>query len=383
MNIPVIYLNNAATSWPKPPEVIEAVNESFRLPFTESGRSTSQLPVDCLAATRETVADFFRVQDPDHIIFTANATDSLNILIHGFAMRCHDPFHVLMTDLDHNSVIRPLRTLEQAKRCSVSVVPSIGTHIDPESLESAIQKDTRLVVMTHGSNVLGSVQDITTIGKYLQDRDIFFIVDGAQTAGLVPVDLGTAPVDAFVFTGHKYLFGFPGTGGFFIRDPSQIAPSRQGGTGTFSKSPFQPMDLPEKFETGTPNYPGIISLGAGIRYLEKTGAMAIERKMRDLIAVFLSAFADDEHIIVYNKNPGLPVISLNIRDLPNEDAGFILREMYGVICRTGLQCAPLIHDRINGGVGSLRLSPSYLNSHEECVTATEAVRDVADRVHCS
>ncbi|MGB7788612.1 aminotransferase class V-fold PLP-dependent enzyme [Methanoregula sp.] len=383
MDTPVIYLNNAATSWPKPPEVIEAVNESFRQPFNESGRSTSQLPTDYLNTTREAVAGFFRVQDPDHIIFTANATDSLNTLIHGFAMKTPESFHVLMTDLDHNSVIRPLRTLEQAGRCSVSMVPSSGSHINPESMESAIRKDTRLVVMAHGSNVLGSVQDITGIGRYLQERNIFFMVDGAQTAGLVPVDLRTAPVDAFVFTGHKYLFGFPGTGGFFIRDPTRISPSRQGGTGTFSKSPFQPMDLPEKFETGTPNYPGIISLGAGIRYLEKTGAMAIERKMRDLTAVFMNAFADDENIIVYNKNPGLPVISLNIRDLPNEDAGFILREMYGVICRTGLHCAPLIHDRINGGVGSLRLSPSYLNTHEECVTAAEAVRDVADRVHCS
>jgi len=383
MDKPVIYLNNAATSWPKPPEVLEAVIESFRQPFNESGRSTSQLPTDLLTGARETVAGFFRVPEPDNIIFTANATDSLNTLIHGFSLKNPEPFHVLITEIDHNSVIRPLRTLEQSGRCSLSVVPCSGSGIDPESLESAIRNDTRLVVMAHGSNVLGSVQDITAIGKCLHDHDIFFIVDGAQTAGLVPVDLRTLPVDAFVFTGHKYLFGFPGTGGFFIRDPARISPSRQGGTGTFSQFPFQPMDLPEKFETGTPNYPGIISLEAGIRYLEKIGAVAVDRKMRDLTGIFLNTFAESENITVHNKKPELPLISLNIRDLPNDEAGFILREMYGVICRTGLHCAPLIHDKISDGMGSLRLSPSYLNTHEECIAAAAAVREVADRVHCN
>lgn len=381
MDTPLIYLNNAATSWPKPPGVIAAVTETFFTPFNEAGRSTNALSSDCVADARATVARYLGAPEPDHIVFGANATDALNTLIQGFVQKQNDPFHALFTGLDHNSVIRPLRTLEAEGKCTASVVPCTGTHIDPSAVAEAIRPDTRLMVMAHGSNVLGSVQDIAAIGKILHEQGIYFVVDGAQTAGLVPVDLSALPVDAFAFTGHKYLFGFPGTGGFYIRDPDRIAPTRYGGTGTNSKSPFQPDSIPEKFEAGTHNYPGIISLAAGIRFLSGKGMDSVMQATREANRIFLDAFSMCGNITVYNEDPELPVISLNIADISNDDAGFILRNMYGIVTRTGLHCAPLIHEKIDGGVGSIRISPSCLTPLEECQRAADVIVEVADRAH--
>jgi cysteine desulfurase/selenocysteine lyase len=262
------------------------------------------------------------------------------------------------------------------------VVPCTGTHIEPSAVADALRADTRLMVMTHGSNVLGSVQDIAGIGKILQEREIFFIADGAQTAGLIPVDLTRLPVDAFVFTGHKYLFGLPGTGGFYLRDPGLVAATRQGGTGTNSSCPFQPESMPEKFEAGTHNYPGLISLAAGIAFLEQTGLDAISRSTDEHNAIFLKRFGETDTIQVYNTTPELPVISLNVRDIGNDDMGFILRDQYGIVTRTGLHCAPLVHDRIDAGGGCVRLSPSVLTSNDDCTRAAEVICEVADRAHC-
>jgi len=383
MDPSLIYLNNAATSWPKPPGVIAAVDEALRLPFSEAGRSAGGLSSDCVADARGTVARYLHAPDPNHVIFCANATDALNMLIQGFAKMEGKPFHVITTETDHNSVIRPLRTLEAEGRCRVTVAPCTGSHVEPAAVAEAIRPDTRLAVISHGSNVLGSVQDIAAIGRLLQERGIFFVADGAQTAGLVPLDLGSLPLDAFVFTGHKYLFGFPGTGGFYLRDPARIAPTRQGGTGTDSKNPFQPENMPERFEAGTHNYPGLVSLAAGIAFLEQTGADAVTRCVRRQTAIFLEEFLATDAITVYNPAPELPVISFNIRNLGNDDAGFVLRKMYGIVTRTGLHCAPLIHEQIDGGSGCIRISPSVLTPLEDCRRAAECIREVADRANSS
>jgi len=381
MEPPLIYLNNAATSWPKPPGVIAAVNEALALPFSEAGRSATGLSSDCVADAREAVARYFHAPETDHVIFSANATDALNTLISGFAKKEAGPFHAVISDLEHNSVIRPLRTLEAEGRCSITVVPSTGARVDPDAVAAALRPDTRLAVLSHGSNVLGSVQDISAIGKILQDLGVFFVADGAQTAGLVEIDLGRLPLDAFVFTGHKYLFGFPGTGGFFLRNPDRVASTRQGGTGTDSRYPFQPQEMPEKFEAGTHNYPGLVSLAAGIAFLSETGQDAITQSIRKQTEIFLQEFSGSGAIQVYNPAPDLPVISFNLRDLGNDDAGFILRRTYGIVTRTGLHCAPLIHDRIDGGRGSVRISPSILTPEGECRQAAASIREVAKSAH--
>ena len=374
---PLIYLNNAATTYPKPHEVLEEVAACLRQPVHEPGRTTGNGSTDYPSVTREALAAFFHTSPPEHFIFTQNATDAINLLIHGFVKKAGAPFHAVTTELEHNSVLRPLTTLSQEGAITLSVVPFRDCMVSLAAIKQAIRPETRLVVMTHGSNVLGSVQDIRPIAEYLNANDIFFVVDGAQTAGHFPIDLSDIPVDAFVFTGHKALFGIPGIGGFWLRDPDAVAVTRQGGTGTDSRMLTHPADMPMRFEAGTPNYPGIASLYAGVRFITLTGLDTIERKTKDLTGCFINELKAEKNIVLYNKQPDLPVVSFNITGIDNHEAGFILARAYNVITRTGLQCAPLVHERIDGGKGCIRASFSYFTTREECKTAADAIREVA------
>jgi cysteine desulfurase family protein len=374
----LIYMNNAATTWPKPPGVMEEVGRCLSLPFFEEGRSTLAGQRDYPGETRELLAGFFRAGPPEHFIFTQNATDSLNMAIHGFLHHHGQPCHVITTELEHNSVLRPLRTLEREGRISLSIIPfHNGGYVSREAVVDAIREDTRLAVMTHGNNVLGTVQDIGEIGDLLESSGIFFIVDGAQTAGQIPVDLGSLPLDVFAFTGHKALFGIPGTGGFFIRDPALVDPVRQGGTGANSGYPYQEEGMPERFEAGTHNYPGIASLNAGIRFLQERGIGNVERETMEMTRFLISRLEETGTIAIDNKAPDLPIISLTMKGMEPEKVGFILTRIYGIICRTGLHCAPLVHRRINGGRGSVRLSLSCMNTPEECERVAGALAEVA------
>ena len=374
---PLIYLNNAATTYPKPPEVLAEVAACLRQPVHEPGRTTGNGSTDYASVAREALAVFFHTSPAEHFIFTQNATDALNLLIHGFVKKTGAPFHAITTELEHNSVLRPLTTLSQDGAITLSVVPFRNNTVSLAVIKQAIRPETRLVIMTHGSNVLGSVQDIRPIAEYLHENGIFFIVDGAQTAGQTPIDLTDIPTDAFVFTGHKALFGIPGIGGFYVRDPDAIAITKQGGTGTDSRMLIHPSDMPMRFEAGTPNYSGIASLYAGVRFITLTGLDIIEGKTKDLTGCFINELMAEKNIVVYNKQPDLPVVSFNITGMDNHDAGFILARAYNVITRTGLHCAPLVHERIDGGKGCIRASFSYFNSREECKTAADAIREVA------
>ncbi|MDO9036178.1 MAG: aminotransferase class V-fold PLP-dependent enzyme [Methanoregula sp.] len=375
---PVVYLNNAATTWPKPPEVLEEVAACLRLPVHEAGRTTGNGSMDYPSAARKALAAFFHVDPPEHFVFTQNATDSLNLLIHGFVKKTGKSFYTITTELEHNSILRPLTTLEQEEAISLSVVPFTDNKVSLATIKKAICPETRLVIMTHGSNVLGSVQDIKPIAEYLHANDIFFIVDGAQTAGHIPVDLADIPVGAYVFTGHKALFGIPGIGGFYIPEPDAVAITRQGGTGTDSRTLTQPSGMPERFETGTHNYPGIASLYAGIRFINTVGISEIERTGRDLTDQFIRELKCTKGITIYNEKPELPVVSFDIAGIDNQEVGFILARAYNIIMRTGLHCAPLVHRRIDGGNGCVRASFSYFTTREEIETAAAAIREVAE-----
>lgn len=374
---PLIYLNNAATSWPKPPEVQQAIAESLNLPPFGAGRTTGTHGDDYVALAREKLAGFLGVQKADHLIFTNNATDSLNILISGFLAGQTGGCHVLTTALDHNSVLRPLHEYKRSGRIQLGIVPFQNVRISLEAVEAAILPDTKLMVMTHGSNVLGSVQDLRRIGKLLHDHGVFFVVDGAQTAGYLPITLRNLPIDAFVFTGHKGLLGIPGTGGFYLQNQDAIEPVRFGGTGTNSVSMFQPREMPARFESGTNNYPGLAALAAGVQYLETRGIASIVKQAERQTAMIIRELKQEENILIYNDSPDLPMIALNIRGLANDDAGFILSRAYNIIVRTGLHCAPLAHQAIDGGQGCIRLSLSCFTTDEECRTAAAAIREVA------
>ncbi len=376
----LVYLNNAATTWPKPPGVLGIVEEVFRSPFIEHGRTTTQGGTDYVGAAREELAGLFRAKEPENIVFTASATDSLNMLVHGFAKRHSGRFHAITTDLEHNAVLRPLNTLEREGKISLTIIPADGAIVPPERIVAELKEDTALVVLGHGSNVLGSVQDIRAIGDEIHKTGAYLVVDGAQTAGQYPIELSNPAVDAFVFTGHKSLFGFPGTGGFFLRDPGAVDPVRQGGTGVDSKALFQPDEMPLKFEPGTPNYPGIASLLAGVQYVKATGVDSIVRHCREMTSGLISGLSAIDGVTVYNETPELPVVSFNLTDMDNEDVGFILNKAYGIVVRTGLHCSPLVHERIDGGKGAVRISLSCLNTAGDCMAAIAAVEEIAESV---
>ena len=374
---PLIYLNNAATSWPKPPEVLAAIACSLSLPIFGSGRTTGTQGEDFITQAREGLSAFMGGDPPEHIVFTHNATDSLNILISGFLAGIKEECHVLTTALDHNSVLRPLHEYEQQHRIRLDIIPFEKCFVQPESIEASIRPDTKLMVMTHGSNVLGSVQDIRAIGDILNDHGIYFIVDGAQTAGHVPVNLRDLPVDAFVFTGHKGLLGIAGTGGCYIRDPDAVAPVRFGGTGTDSFSLLHPRGMPERFEIGTHNYPGLAALAAGVDYIQSIGVATIAAKAERQTAFLIRKLKQEPNITLYNEHPELPIVAFNIRGMEDDDVGFILARAYGITARTGLHCAPLVHREIDGGSGCVRLSLSWFTTDEEVRTAANAVREIA------
>jgi cysteine desulfurase family protein len=379
---PIIYLNNAATTWPKPQEVLEAVRQSLALPVFGSGRTTGSQGEDSITLAREALSALLVADPAEHVVFTQNATDSLNLLLQGFLAK-EAGCHVLTTELDHNSVLRPLHELERQGRIRLTVLPFEKGSVRPDSVEAAITPDTRLMVTAHGSNVLGSVQNIAGIGESLHDHGIFFIVDGAQTAGHIPVDLRELPADAYVFTGHKGLFGIPGTGGFYLRDPESVAPVRYGGTGTDSFSLYHPHEMPEQFESGTHNYPGLAALAAGANYIASVGVKAIAEKAERQTAFLIGALKSEPNITVYNESPSLPIVSFNIRGMENDDVGFILARAYGIVARTGLHCAPLVHRAIDGGKGCVRLSLSWFTTDEECRTAAEAVGEIAKNANSS
>jgi cysteine desulfurase family protein len=378
----IIYFNNAATTWPKPQLVTKMVNKIIKHPIVEKGRTTTGGDIDYVETTRDALAEFFNVDTPDNFIFTSNATDSLNLLILGFVKNHKSKkFHVITTELEHNSVLRPLKTLERDDLIDLSVIPFNENKINIDDVKKAITSETRLFVMTHGSNVLGSIQDINEIGEYLKSNDIFFIVDGAQTAGQVKINLSQSPVDAFVFTGHKSLFGFTGIGGFLLNEPDAVDAIKQGGTGIYSNYLYQPQEMPLKFETGTHNYIGIASLYAGIQYLNQITLPKIELKCKRMTEYIISRLAENDNICIYNKNPELPIISFNINSIENDEVGLVLMNQYKIIVRTGLHCAPLVHKKIDNGNGCVRLSLSYLNSKDECEYVADAITKIAQDVN--
>jgi cysteine desulfurase/selenocysteine lyase len=382
-NQPIIYLNNAATSWPKPPEVLEAIKQALSLPFFGSARTTGNQGEDYPTLAREALSRLLAADPSEQVVFTQNATDSLNVLIQGFLSGKENEYHVLTTDLDHNSVLRPLHENERQGRITLTILPFREGLVSPDSVEAAITPYTRLMVMTHGSNVLGSVQDIHRIGEILHDHGIYFMVDGAQTAGHIPINLQELPVDAYVFTGHKGLFGIPGTGGFYLRDPESISPVRFGGTGTDSFSLLHPREMPERFEAGTPNYPGLAALAAGVNYIISTRVDTIAAKAEHQTTFLIRELKKEPNITIYHEQPSLPIVSFNIQGMENDDVGFILSRAYGITVRTGLHCAPLVHKTIDGGKGCVRVSPSWFTTDEECRIAARAIREIAGNADSS
>lgn len=382
-----IYLDNAATSFPKPPCVVAAMVEYQQAIGASPGRSGHRLSIDAgrlIYETRDVLARLFHIDDPLRIVLTKNSTEALNIALQG-GLKPGD--HVITSSMEHNSVMRPLRFLE-TRGVSLTVIPcSPQGGIDPDDIRRAFRKNTKMVVLTHASNVAGTIMPIEAIGAVIKkERDILFCVDAAQTAGILPIDVQKMKIDLLAFTGHKSLFGPQGTGGLYIRRglDQEINPLMMGGTGSRSEFEAQPDFMPDKYESGTPNTVGFAGLRAGADFVWEQTPEVIRSAEENLTDRFLNCLKGwQDQVIVYGPQDAsrqTAVVSFNIKNISPSDAALYFEEQYGILCRPGLHCAPSAHRILETfPQGTIRFSFGYFNRLEEVDLAAEAVRSLFSR----
>lgn len=377
----MIYMDNAATTWPKPLEVIRAVTGCMENYGANPGRSGHKMAVQAgqiLLYTREMLCQLFHVPDPFRIIFTYNCTDSLNLAIKGSVLPGD---HVITTSMEHNAAARPLKELEKHGLELTIVQAGPDGSLDPDDIKKAIKANTRLIVTTHASNVTGTILPIEDIGKIARSHGIPYLIDAAQTAGVLPIDLSELPVDLMAFPGHKGLLGPQGTGGLYIHPEIKLRAVREGGTGSQSESVFQPDILPDKYESGTMNTPGIAGLGAGVRQLLKEGQSKILSHENRLGKLFLEALSHIKKIKIYgpsdiSKRTG--IISVNIENKDSSEVANLLDERYNIAVRGGLHCAPLAHNTIGTfRQGTVRFSYGVFNRLDEVKSCIRALEEIS------
>ena len=377
----MIYLDNAATTLCKPQPVIDAVVAAMTT-LGNSARGTHDGSLSAsrtIYGTREKLADFFGCSRPDHVVFTCNSTEALNIAICGLL----DPGdHVISTDLEHNSVLRPLYRLEAERNVSLSFVPADRQgNLDYSGFERLIRPETRAIVCTHASNLTGNAVDIGRVGEIAHAHGLTFIVDASQTAGVLPIDMAAQHIDILCFTGHKSLMGPQGTGGLCLGEGVKLRPWKVGGTGVQTYSRFQPEQLPTLLEAGTLNGHGIAGLSAALDYIREVGVDTIQEKEETLMCRFYEGVTAIPGVTVYGDftAPRTAVVALNIRDYDSGEVADALSQDYGIATRSGAHCAPRMHRALGTeGQGAVRFSFGWFNTETETDTAIQAVKELAE-----
>ena len=376
-----IYLDNAATSFPKPKEVADAVYDFMINNGTSSGRGSYKKAMQSdyiVYECRKLIGNLFNFDDPKKVVFTSNVTDSLNIAIRGI-LKEND--HVITSSLEHNAVWRCLKTLEKDINIKIDTVECSKDGItNPEDIKKYIRKDTALIVFTQASNVLGTIQPVKEIGKIARENNIVFLVDAAQSAGAMKIDIKEDNIDILAFTGHKSLLGPMGTGGLIINTDIDIKPLKAGGTGGDSAYEYQPDYYPNHLETGTSNVSGIAGLRAAIKFLNREGIDNIHNKEKELTKYALQRLETVKDIEIYGPKDCekiLSVISFNIKNKRPEDISTILDQKYDIMLRAGLHCAPTAHSVINTkDRGSLRIGIGYFNTKDDIDKLVEALNNL-------
>jgi len=380
----MIYFDNAATSWPKPPEVIAAMVHFLEDVGASPGRSAHRRAVESgriVYEAREAVAQLFNAPDPLRIVFGANVTEALNLALCG-CLRPGD--HVITSGIEHNSVMRPLRELER-QGVALTVVPcSAEGFLDPGDVEAAIRPETLLVALNHASNVVGTLLPVAHVGRIARERGILLLVDAAQTGGAYPVDVEADEIDLLAFTGHKSVFGPMGTGGLIIGkrvDPARLRPLLRGGTGSNSEREEQPRFLPDMCESGTPNAVGLAGLNAGVRWVLERGVKAIRAHEVALAQRLIDRLCSMPGVEVYgglDAERQTATVSFNIVGLAPSEVGLRLDEEYGIMCRVGLHCSPAAHRTIGTFPdGTVRFGLAAFNTLAEADQVAEAVAQLA------
>ncbi len=380
----LIYLDNGATSFPKPDEVYTFMDSFYRNFGVNPGRSGYDLCMetgDLVDKTRKLITDFFNGNDPKRLCFCYNSTDALNLIIFGILKKGD---HAITTTLEHNSVLRPLYHQNKFNGVEVDYVP-FGTNgfIDPDEIKNKIKANTRLVIINHASNVIGTIQPLEAIGRICRERGVTFAIDASQSAGKVPIDMEQHHIDIIAFTGHKSLLGPTGTGGLYVRDGVEIRHTRAGGTGVRSAERMHLDEYPYRLEYGTGNVVGIAGMYAGLKWIEEKGMDTIHKQEMRLTRILRDGLNELDGVVLYCQNEltdHIAVISFNVDGMEALNVGTLLDGEYDIACRTGLHCAPLVHeqlgtDRIGGAV---RIGIGPFNTEDHIRTAIEAIGEIVD-----
>lgn len=380
----MIYFDNAATSWPKPPGAAEAVTHCMEQVGANPGRSGHRLSIEAARIvynTRRAVSDLFHAPDPMRVAFSANVTEALNLALYGY-LRPGD--HVITSSMEHNAVMRPLRDLEQhgveltVLRCS-----SDGT-LNPDSIPPAVKPNTVMLVLNHGSNVCGTLLPIQEAGRIAREHGLIFLVDTAQTAGVLPIDFQAMHIDMLAFTGHKSLYGPMGTGGLVIGervDTERLRPLKRGGTGSRSELEEQPDFLPDRYESGTSNTAGLAGLLASLQWIMDRDPAAIRAHEQKLTRELIDGLTGTPGVTVYGTGDPIrqtATVSFNIAGMAPSEAGLRLDEEFEILCRVGLHCAPAAHKTLGTfPTGTVRFGLGAFSTMEEVRRALEAVSTLA------
>ncbi len=385
----LIYLDNAATSFPKPEAVHDAVRDFYSKYGVNPGRSGCDLGINAeqmIHGTRRRLSAFFnpsrvaagKPPDPNRLVFTLNATMSLNLIING---TIGPGDHIVTTKVEHNSVIRPVNHKVREGAEATFVVPDAEGYLDPEDIRKAIRRNTKLVIVNHGSNVTGVVQDLKGIGAVCREAGVPFTVDTAQTAGVLPIDMAECQISFLSFTGHKSLLAPTGTGGICVADDAEIRGTIFGGTGVRSAELYHLEEFPYRLEAGTPNLAGISGLAAGLDWIEERGLENIHKHEMELFELLQDGLAEIEGVKLWGttklKNR-VATMSITVDNYDPSDVGTILDVDYSVQTRTGLQCAPLLHEHHGSAPrGTVRFSIGPLNTREHIEKAVKAIDEIA------
>ncbi len=386
MSLPTerIYCDNAATSFPKPPGVVEAVVRGIRELGVAAGRGVYRRAQEVdreIQRTRLGIGRLFNTS-ASRVVFTQNATGALNQILHGF-LRPGD--HVVTSEIEHNSILRPLKWLAENRQVEVTFVPANRQGVvDAEEFLGAVTERTRLLALMHASNVTGGLQPIQAVSEFARSRGIRFLVDAAQTAGYQPIDLRKLPIDFLACAGHKGLLGPLGTGVLVIGEgmEEELDPLIQGGTGSMSEDPHQPMTMPDRFESGNLNVPGIMGLGAGVEYLLKQDVLKEQQRLESLTGLFLEEIAGCRGLKVYGPRGNedrVGVVSLNLEAVDPQTLATILDQTFQIEVRSGLHCAPGAH-RACGSLergGTVRFSFGHFSTEPDVRAAGRALREVS------
>ncbi len=378
-----IFLDNGATSYPKPEEVYTFMDQFYRKFGVNPGRSGYDLCMEAgevVEGTRKLMTELFNGQDPNRLCFSYNSTDALNLIIFGLLK---EGDHAVATTIEHNSVLRPLYHLKKYNGVEVSYIPfdSRG-FVDPDDFPDKIKPNTKLVIVNHGSNVIGTIQPIKEIGVHCRKRGIPLAIDASQTAGKIPIDIDELNVDVVAFTGHKSLLGPTGIGGLYVREGIEIGHTRAGGTGVRSAVKTHLEEYPYRLEYGTLNTMGVAGLHAGVNWILKKGMTNIHEQEMKLTTMLRDGLKDIEGVTLYcqeDLTDHIGVFLFNVDGFEALNTGTILDVDYNIACRTGLHCAPLVHEQLGTAEihGAVRFGIGPFNTEEHIQTAITAVREIA------